>query len=122
MSRLIVSFLAKYKDMGKQKNVSGERHLTDPVRKEDSLRGTVRGTIADGSIESRIGANMKISRLSAGLTQTELAKKIGVTHSAISYWENGVNIPNVADCIKIADVLNVSLDELVGRDFRERIS
>ena len=63
-----------------------------------------------------IGKHLKIARKNAGLTQPQLAKKIGVTHAAISFWENNVNIPNVKDCIKIADVLQISLDELVGRD------
>ena len=67
--------------------------------------------------EYEIGENIKYARTQARLTQTELANKIGVTHAAISYWENGINIPNVADCIKIADVLQISLDELVGRIF-----
>ena len=63
-----------------------------------------------------IGKSIKSNRLAAGLTQIQLAQLIGVTHAAISYWENGVNIPNVLDCIRIADVLGISLDELVGRD------
>ena len=67
--------------------------------------------------EYEIGESIKYARTQARLTQTELANKIGVTHAAISYWENGINIPNVADCIKIADVLQISLDELVGRIF-----
>ena len=41
---------------------------------------------------------------------------IGVTHAAISYWENGINIPNVKDCWLLADALDISIDELVGRD------
>lgn len=40
---------------------------------------------------------------------------IGVTHAAISYWENGVNIPNVKDCWLLADALHITIDELVGR-------
>lgn len=62
-----------------------------------------------------IGASIRSFRKAAGLTQPELAKKIGVSHAAISYWENGVNIPNVKDCWKLADALSVSIDELVGR-------
>ena len=49
------------------------------------------------------------------MNKSELAKAIGVTHAAISYWENNINIPNIADCIKMADFLEISLDELVGR-------
>lgn len=64
---------------------------------------------------NKISASIKNNRKIAKLSQKELAEKIGVTHAAISYWENGVNIPNVKDCWKLADVLGISIDELVGR-------
>ena len=62
-----------------------------------------------------IGKPIKECRLLAKLTQKELAAKVGVSHAAISFWENGVNIPNVEDCWKMADALHVSIDELIGR-------
>ena len=46
----------------------------------------------------------------------ELAKRIGVTHAAVSFWENGVNIPNVKDCWLLANELGITIDELVGRN------
>ncbi len=66
--------------------------------------------------ENNIGKSIKACRLYARLSQVELAKKIGTSHAAISFWENGINIPNVADCIKMADVMQITLDELVGRE------
>lgn len=68
-------------------------------------------------MENIIGKSIKENRTAQGLSQQSLAKLIGVTHASISYWENGVNIPNVLDVWKIADALNMSIDELVGRDF-----
>ena len=56
-----------------------------------------------------------------GLTQVELASATGIPQSTISAWEKGVNVPNVADCIKLADFYGVTIDELVGRDFNEKI-
>ena len=67
-------------------------------------------------VENIIGKSIKLNRTAQGLSQQKLAKLIGVTHASISYWENGVNIPNVNDCWKIADVLHISIDELVGRE------
>ena len=67
------------------------------------------------SIED-IGKAIKYNRKAAALSQTELAKMIGVSHAAISFWENGVNIPNVRDCWLLADALDLSIDELVGRE------
>lgn len=66
-------------------------------------------------MDNTIGKNIKERRLEHKLSQQTLADKIGVTHASISYWENGVNIPNVLDVWKIADVLNISIDELIGR-------
>ena len=65
---------------------------------------------------TKIGFSIKTARKLAKLSQQELAKKIGTSHAAISFWENGVNIPNVLDCWKMADVLSMTIDELIGRD------
>ena len=51
------------------------------------------------------------------LRQTDLAEKIGVKESLVSYWMNGKRAPNIERLQQIADVLNVSLDDL----FREPI-
>ena len=62
-----------------------------------------------------IGKSIKAARTAANITQKNLAKLIGTSHAAISFWENGVNIPNVLDCWKIAEVLGITIDELVGK-------
>ena len=66
-------------------------------------------------VEKIIGKSIKTARIVAGITQKKLASLIGTSHAAISFWENGVNIPNVSDCWKIAEVLGISIDELVGK-------
>ena len=68
--------------------------------------------------DNLIGKSIKVNRIAQNYTQKQLAQKIGVTHAAISYWENGVNIPNVKDCWLLADALGITIDELVGRDLR----
>lgn len=68
--------------------------------------------------DNLIGKSIKVTRIAQNYTQKQLAQKIGVTHAAISYWENGVNIPNVKDCWLLADALGITIDELVGRDLR----
>lgn len=67
-------------------------------------------------MENIIGKSIKQNRLERKITQSQLADAIGVTHAAISYWENGVNIPNISDCWKMADYMNISIDELVGKE------
>lgn len=68
--------------------------------------------------DNLIGKSIKVNRIAQNYTQKQLAQKIGVTHAAISYWENGVNIPNVKDRWLLADALGITIDELVGRDLR----
>ena len=68
------------------------------------------------NIDSKIANSIKQARKDAKISQTELANRIGVTHAAISYWENGVNIPNVKDCWLLALELGISIDELVGKE------
>lgn len=68
--------------------------------------------------DNLIGKSIKVNRIAQNYTQKQLAQKIGVTHAAIRYWENGVNIPNVKDCWLLADALGITIDELVGRDLR----
>jgi transcriptional regulator with XRE-family HTH domain len=50
------------------------------------------------------------------LTQEELAKNIGVTSRAISYWENEINEPKASYIAKLADYFDVTADYLLGRE------
>ncbi len=59
---------------------------------------------------------LKEQREKLGLSQSMVAKKIGTSHQNISRWESGKILPNIYFCIKLADLYNISLDELVGRD------
>lgn len=67
-------------------------------------------------MENVIRKSIKQNRVERKITQSQLADAIGATHAAISYWENGVNIPNISDCWKMADYMNISIDELVGKE------
>ncbi len=58
---------------------------------------------------------LKISRMRKGLTQEELAEKIGMAKITISAYEIGRAKPSLDVLIKLSDVLEVSLDELLGR-------
>ena len=63
--------------------------------------------------------NLLNLRIQNGLTQSKLAKKIGYGQHAISTWEKGTREPNIATLCSLADVFNISLDELVGRDYKK---
>lgn len=50
------------------------------------------------------------------LTQKEVAEKIGVSASAIGFWETGINEPKTTYLVKLANFFGVTVDELVGYD------
>jgi len=61
-----------------------------------------------------IGKSLKEHRENAKLTQTELAKRTGIKQQNISRWEKNTHIPNVMDCIILANFYQISIDFLVG--------
>lgn len=62
----------------------------------------------------RIASLIKTLRQKDNLTQNEFAKKYGVTYQAVSKWENGKNLPDVALLKEICSEHNISLDEILG--------
>jgi transcriptional regulator with XRE-family HTH domain len=61
------------------------------------------------NLKSSIGAQIKQLRASAGLTQMELAIKMGVSPVNVSLWENGRNLPDSRYLEVICDVFGVEL-------------
>jgi transcriptional regulator with XRE-family HTH domain len=61
-------------------------------------------------------SNLKNLRLNHNMSQEELGKQINVTKVSISGYESGNRTPDVETLIAIADVFNVSLDSLCGRN------
>ncbi|EIP8069385.1 helix-turn-helix transcriptional regulator [Enterococcus faecalis] len=58
---------------------------------------------------------LKELRSKANISQTTLAKEIGVTTRQIQRYESGENEPKLSQAILLADYFDVSLDYLVGR-------
>ena len=58
------------------------------------------------------GKLLIILRKKNGLSQKELAERLSISASAISKWENGKNLPDMMILSSIADILQVSCDEL----------
>lgn len=52
------------------------------------------------------------ARLEAGLTQRELAQRIGMERSTISDWECGQRLPRFLNALKLAKALNTLVEEL----------
>ncbi len=58
---------------------------------------------------------LKETRAARSLTQTRLAGLLGVNPRVYNRWEQGLVTPHFDTVVKIANILNVSLDELAGR-------
>lgn len=58
--------------------------------------------------------NLKNARIRKGMSQKDVAEEIGVAKSTYSLYESGNREPNVQTIKKIADVLSVSADDLLG--------
>ena len=66
----------------------------------------------------KISENIKLNRKALGLTQEKLANLLNGKKSLISNYENGHSTPDIYTLIKLADIFQVTLDELVGRNFK----
>lgn len=64
--------------------------------------------------QSEFGRRLKALRQARGLTQVELAERIGGTQKMITHYENRVKFPPVDIIPKLAKALKVSTDELLG--------
>ena len=64
----------------------------------------------------KYGEFLKNERVSRKLSQEQLAKEIGITQQAISFYENNINEPSISICERLADFYGISIDELIGRD------
>lgn len=67
-----------------------------------------------------IGENIRNFRKKNDLTQEELANRLGVTYQSVSRWENGSTYPDLELLPAISEVLEVTVDELLGMPQAEK--
>ena len=74
-------------------------------------------------MQKKITANLKIAhyRKISGLTQKELAEKLGVSGQAVSKWEQQISCPDIMLLPHIAAVFGISIDELFGIEHKKEI-
>ena len=58
--------------------------------------------------------NIKPLREQRGMTQEELANRLGVKYPAVSKWERGMAYPSMNTVIKMAELFQVSMDVVLG--------
>lgn len=60
----------------------------------------------------QFGLRLYELREERGITQAELSAKVGLSHAAVGHWESGRFIPSLVAAKRLADALEISLDEL----------
>lgn len=61
-----------------------------------------------------INMNLKKLRKIRRYTQEEVADKIGVSRQAVAKWENGETVPDINNCVALAELYGVALDDLIN--------
>ena len=65
--------------------------------------------------KEELGKNLKYMRECHKMSQSQLAGKLWLDRSSISGYEIGKRMPDILILWEMAEIMNVSLDELVGR-------
>ena len=66
-------------------------------------------------LAQRLAERLRGHRAREGMTQDQVAKRLGCHESAVSRWESGSRFPTGEDLVALADLFEVSIDELLGR-------
>ena len=65
--------------------------------------------------------NLIMLRNMYGMSQEEIAEKIGISRQAYSKWESGATVPDVEKCKRLADFYNVTVDNLLKTETEDKI-
>lgn len=63
---------------------------------------------------TKIGLNIARLRKESGMTQMELADRLGISYQAVSSWERGTTMPDISKLPLLADSFGVSIDEILN--------
>lgn len=69
--------------------------------------------VSDVQLKQSFGAFIKKHRIAKKMTQEELAAELGLTKKSVCYFENGRTFPTQENIFKLANILDMSLDEFV---------
>lgn len=59
--------------------------------------------------------NLKAIRKNKGFSQEQLANRLNVVRQTISKWEKGISVPDAELLVQLAEVLDVTVDDLLGK-------
>lgn len=69
-----------------------------------------------------IGERIKFYRQKFGMTQGELGQKLLVSRQTVSLWEKDQTVPTIDNLLRLRDIFNASIDEILGCENSERKS
>ena len=61
-----------------------------------------------------VADRIKTLREQQGMTQSQLAKQLGITRSSVNAWEMGISVPSTQYIVELAGIFKVSTDFLLG--------
>ena len=69
-------------------------------------------------MEHILAENIRSYRKGLGLTQEQLAERLGITLGTVSKWERGSSEPDLSYIMELAELFHVSVDALIGFTMR----
>lgn len=75
-----------------------------------------------GEIRDNVKRNLGYYLSLRGISQKELAERLGVSQSAVTNWIKGKNSPDIEVVAEICDVLEISVSDLFGKEEGENVN
>lgn len=69
-----------------------------------------------------IGDQIRSLREKIGLSQSELARKLGVTRSSVNAWESGLSAPTAVYLVEMSKLFHVSVDYILGLETEHHLN
>ena len=70
----------------------------------------------------KLGQKIRQLRYKAGLTQEQLAEKLGIGPQSVSKWENAASMPDISLLPLLAETFGVSIDDLFDLSSEQRLN
>lgn len=67
---------------------------------------------------NNVAEKIRYFRDKHGLTQTDLAKRLGISRSAVNAWEMSLSTPSLANIVELASIFHTTVDALLYEDAR----
>ena len=83
------------------------------MRRSEPTIPTLPDGLAFSTVTERFGWNLRIARKRSGLTQQELADRVGGYQAQVAAWEGGGSCPKIVSLVRLAEALEVEPSDLL---------